>query len=275
MASKFLVSTTEKDLPDALGNDCMVSPIPETRGADVLIYSEAGLMGLQRKAVPNDFLGSFTDGRLARALALMKEKCAFQRVIGEGKFNYYPDRTVDLGRYKGGKRILTRFTESRVLSIINDIELVHGVQVDWTKDIEQTVLYLRCMRKFLDDKTHIGLFRRPKAQGLWNVPTGKDIELWVLQSFPGIGPSSADKIIKFFGGVVPMRWACTVDELSMVPGISKSKAEELWKYLPEGEIKVDLTQAKSKKAVEDHFAQATHSLEFDALRSRLRLNRGG
>lgn len=263
------MSPSEKDLPGALGDDCMVSSIPETKGADILIYSDAGLMGLQRKAIPHDFLDSFTDGRLARALALMKQRCAFQRVVGEGKFRYYPDKTVDLGRYKGGKRIPTRFTKSHVKGMINDIELVHGVLIDWTEGVEDTVLYLRCMRKFLDDKTHVGLYRRPKAQGLWNVPTGKDIELWILQSFPGIGPTTADKIIKFFGGVVPMRWACSVDDLCMVPGISRSKAEELWKYLPSEQPKIQVELAKSKKVVAECSGRRT-PVEFESLRSRLR-----
>ncbi len=210
----------------------MVSSIPESKGADILLYTESGLAGIQRKEVPSDFISSFTNGRMVRTLALMKEGCVFTRILCEGHFKYYPDTSVDMGRYKGGKPIKARFNKKHVKGMINDIQLVHGVIVDWSDDLADTVLYLRSLRGFLATSKHMGLYTRPNAKGLWNVPTSKDVELWILQSFPGIGPVTADAIIQHFGGEVPLKWTCTFEELCRVQNITRSKAVELWKYLP-------------------------------------------
>lgn len=232
MSIKYLLSPTEHDLAVGLGGEAVYSPLPEQKGADILIYSSVGLMGIQRKKVPHDFISSFTDGRLARSLPLIKESCTFQRVLGEGKFRYYQDTTVDLGFLKPGVRIPSRFTKSSIKAMINDVELVHGVMVDWTDDLSDTVLYLKAMSQFLAGKTHLGLFKRPNVQGLWSVPTSKEIELWILQSFPSIGPTTADRIIQFFGGSIPMKWTCSVDELCMITGITRKKATEIHALLP-------------------------------------------
>ena len=272
MTTKFLLSPTETKLAKALGEEAMVSPIPELKGADILIYSESGLVGVQRKEVPHDFIASFTDGRMARAIALLKQNCTFQRVVGEKRFRYYPDTTVDMGRYRGGKPIKTGFTKKHVKGMVNDIEFVHGVMVDWTDDLEDTVLYLRSMRSFLAGKTHTGLYSRPSAKGLWNIPTSKDIELWLLQSFPGIGPATADAIIQHFGGEVPLKWTCTFEELCKVKNVTVSKARELWEYLPsspplpaprkpEGTFINRMTDYEKLGRIQD---------EFNGLRSKLR-----
>ena len=172
---KVLLAPTETDLLKGLKDDAIVSSLPEEKGADVLLYTGSGLMGLQRKHVPSDFISSFTDGRMARELALLVQSCKFTRVIGEGRIRYWPDQTVDMGMLRGGKRVPSRFTRKHILGMVNDIELVRGVMVDWTEDINDTVLYIRSMYDFLSGKKHTGLFSRPSAKGDWYVPSAKDL----------------------------------------------------------------------------------------------------
>ena len=232
MASKFLLSPTENKLAGVLGDEAITSPLPEEKGADILLYTDSGLTGFQRKAVPNDFISSVTDGRFARALPLLTKGCTSFRLIAEGRFKYWPDHTVHLGTLRGGKRIPSRFTRKHVHGILNDLEFVWGMQVHWTDDIEDTVMYLKSVREFMSAKRHVGLHTRPKLQGTWYVPSAKEVELWVMQSFPGIGASSADAIIKHFDGKIPLNWSCTYEELASVPRISRKKAKELWESLP-------------------------------------------
>lgn len=227
-----LLSPSEVALAKAFGDKAVVSSLPEEKGADVLIYTKYGLLGLQRKEVPHDFVASFTDGRMARELSLLSKSCMFTRVVGEGRFRYWPDGTVDMGMDGRGKRIPTRFTRAHIKGMIHDIEFVRGVMVDWTESVEDTVEYIRSITGFLSRSAHTGLFSRPSAKGTWYVPTAKDIDLWVLQSFPGIGPSIADNIIQHFGGSVPLKWDCTLEELMQVPKLGPKKAKELWESLP-------------------------------------------
>lgn len=232
MTSKFLLSPSETKLAELLEEEAIVSPLPEEKGADVLLYTDSGLVGFQRKQVPNDFITSVTDGRFARALPLLTKNCTFYRLVNEGRFKYWPDQTVHLGTLRNGKRIPSRFTKRHIHGMLNDIEFVWGVHIHWTDDISDTVLYLKSVREFMSAKKHVGLYTRPKVQGSWFVPTAREIELWILQSFPGIGASSADAIIQHFGGKIPLSWNCTFDELAQVPRVGRKKAMELWRALP-------------------------------------------
>lgn len=255
MPSKFLLSPSEVKLAGLLEDDAITSPLPEEKGADVLLYTDSGLLGWQRKEIPHDFIVSVTDGRFARALPLLTKSCTFHRLINEGRFKYWPDQTVHLGTLRNGKRIPSRFTKRQIHGILNDLEFVWGVQIHWTDDIDDTVLYLKSVRDFMAAKKHVGLYTRPKVQGTWFVPTAKEIELWILQSFPGIGPSSADAIIQHFGGKIPLSWNCTFDELAQVPKVGRKKALELWKALPSSPS-LPATSVSSQ-------------MDFDFLRKRL------
>jgi len=232
MANKFLTSTTEIELTKALGDDAIMSTLPETKGADILLYSSHGLFGWQRKSLPSDFVSSFTDGRLARAIPLIKENCVCCRIVCEGKFSYYPDGTLDMGRRKDKSMVNTRIKRAHVKNMVNDIEVIHDVKIDWTDDLKDTAFYLRSFRAFIEGNKHFGLFKRPSAKGLWPVPTSRDIDLWLLQSFPGIGPSVADAIINRFGGQIPLKWTCSFDELLSVPRVTQSTARTMWESLP-------------------------------------------
>jgi ERCC4-type nuclease len=267
MSSKFLLSPSEVDLSEKLEDEAITSSLPEEKGADVLLYTDSGLLGWQRKKVPNDFISSVTDGRFARLLPLLTKGCTFCRIIQEGNFKYWPDQTVHLGmmRDKKGKhaRIPSRFTRKQVHGILNDIEVVWGVPIRVTEDIDDTVRYLLSMRDFMTAKKHTGLHTRPKVKGAWYVPTAEETQLWLLQGFNGIGAKTADKIIHHFGRI-PLRWSCTPPELAQIEGISLKEAQswvdtlcQLPKHSAGGEMEV-------KKA------QTTES-EFDSLRQQLRI----
>jgi ERCC4-type nuclease len=73
--------------------------------------------------------------------------------------------------------------------------------------------------------------RRPKQLlNSWGTVDSDAYALWLLQSFPGIGPKNAAAIHKHFGGV-PIAWTVTASELQAVPGIGKKMAEALIKSL--------------------------------------------
>ena len=230
MPIKVLLSPSEVLLAKEMAGEAITSSIPEQKGADILIYSKYGLWGGQRKEIPHDFITSFTDGRMARATSLLQESCTFTRLICEGKFRYWPDSTVHLGVTKARKKIPTRFTRKHIHGMLNDVEFVKGIMIRWTDDIADTAEYIRSVIRFLEGSKHTGLYVRPSAKGAWGVPTAKDTHLWLLQSFPGVGPSIADNIITELGGI-PLRWTCTLEELTSVSGLSKARAKVMYEAL--------------------------------------------
>jgi ERCC4-type nuclease len=265
MPNTFLLSPSENDLADLLPDEAINSPLPEQKGADILLYTDAGLFGWQRKKVPNDFISSVTDGRFTRLLPLLSKSCAFCRIIQEGEFKFWPDQTVHLGmmRGTGGKpvRVPSRFTRRQIHGILNDIEIIWDVPVRVTCDLEDTALYLRSVRDFLSAKRHTGMHTRPKVKGNWYVPTAEETQLWLLQGFGGIGPATADKIIRHFGRI-PLCWTCSAEQLSQVGGISLKDARE-W---------IELLQKLPKRsaAIEENFEKTYGAADgFDNLRKRL------
>ncbi len=251
MTIKVLLSPSEVALAKKLVGEAITSDIPEQKGADILIYSSYGLWGGQRKEVPHDFIASFTDGRMTRATSLMQHSCTFRYMICEGEFKYWPDGTVHLGMIRKKERIPSRFNRKHINGMLNDIELIKGIMVRWTDDIDDTVAYIRSVVSFLGKGKHLGLYTRPSAQGTWYVPKAKDIHLWLLQSFPGIGPATADNIINRFGGDIPLRWTCTQEELASVQGLSKKRAQEIWEALSSVSISApgDSTISKLRKLI--------------------------
>lgn len=264
---KVLLSPTEDDLAEKLGDEGITSSIPEERGADVLLYSEHGLFGFQRKHVPTDLLLSVDDGRLARELPLLYKECTFSRLVYEGEFTYWPDGMVNLGYKAKNTPIRTHFNRDAVYGILNNIELQHGVITHHTKDIDDTIKYIRSIDKYLRAPKHYGLYKRPTLKGAWTVPSQQELHLWILQSFPGIGPSLADAILTHFNGKIPLKWTCTAEELQKVPRLPKTKALELVASLTAGRhIKGDDAQD-----IVDKIEKSSDVLSsFEQMRAKLR-----
>ena len=226
MSTRVLLAPTENALAEKLGDLAITSSIPEQKGADILIYSKPGLVGIQRKEVPHDFISSMTDGRLTRETGLLIEKCAFSLVIGEGKFRYFPDKSLDTGRKEP-----SRFKKSQVTGMLLDIVLVRGIPILFTDDIDDTVTFIKTVVDFTKTDKHLGLYARPNVKGAWYVPTSEEIHLWLLQGFPGVGAQLAENIIEHFGGKMPIAWTCTIEELMQVPKIGEGKASEMFRLL--------------------------------------------
>ena len=233
----YLLSPSESDLSKLYGKRAITSSLPESKGADILAYTRQGLLGIQRKAVPHDFISSVDDGRLVREMMLLSKQCKFSLLLLEGKLKYWPDGHLYISR-----KIISRFTRRQVRGILLDVKFIKGVDYDFTEDTEDTVSYIDALVDYINQEKHLGLFRRPTARGNWYVPSSKEMHLWILQSFGGIGPTTAERIIEQFGDI-PMKWTCTPEELSKVPMVSKAKAKEIYSILngPIADVSVEGT----------------------------------
>ncbi len=223
----LLLSPTESELSKLFGDRAVTSLLTEEKGADILAYTKQGLLGIQRKSVPHDLIRSIEDGRLVREMDLLQKSCKFCLLILEGKLRYWPDGHIFIS-----KRINSRFTKAQIRGLLNDVKYIRGVGYDFTDDTQDTVAYIDGLVKYMNSDKHMGMFNRPSAKGTWIVPSVKDIHLWILQSFAGIGPSTATGILQRFG-TIPLKWTCSLDELMSVSGLSKAKAIEIFGMLNE------------------------------------------
>jgi len=230
----YLMSPTEVELYQKMYTRSIISSIPEMRGADVLFSTIHGLCSLQRKQVPHDFLKSVNDGRLAREIGLMKES-PVRAILLEGRFQYWDDTTVLV---PGAPKNVYRFTKKQIDGLIFSLNFIHSVPVIWSDNMDDTVVVIDHLKEYLDnERAHTSLFRRPGCPAEWGIPSAQEFGLWILQSFPGFGPSLAQNILDAFEGQIPLRWDCTLNDLRNIKGIGETRAKKLWEALPASKYK--------------------------------------
>jgi len=227
-----LVSPTDRDISAGLGNRAVVSSLPETYGADILLITPEVTIGIQRKEVPHDFIASIQDGRLTKETTLLREKCDIPIVVGEGHFKYFANGSVasDAPRHVQ-HAVFDRFTRKSIRKLIFEIQMIKQCYYMETNDTPDTIAMVLDMVEFIDTPVHTGLSRMPKTKGAWGTPTVPELQMGILQAFPGVGPGLAQAIFNHFGRT-PLMWTCTVDELKDVPKIGESRAWKLYQCLP-------------------------------------------
>jgi len=227
MAVSVLLSPTEKDLRELYGDGAVTSSFPESKGADIVICTEFVWFYFQRKSVPDDFLISISDGRMARCTSLLSQQDGIKRMITEGQWLYNHDGSVYLGKNRGRYAIKSGWRRSHIEGMEMDIEYVKGIPLVRTADINDTYHYLQRVAEWASRPNHSGMYTRPSVKGQWIIPTKQELHLWILQSWPGIGIGTAEKILDHFGDNIPLAWTCSAGELAKVKGLSLKKAEEL------------------------------------------------
>jgi len=214
----FLISPTEPEQLQLLGT---LSWIPEDYGADILFSEQGKLIGIQRKAFPSDFLASLHDGRLAKEVAQMKQlDIALLMLEGRSRWTLDGELVKDYGK---------PFNRASLRSLCYSIWSLYGIAIDWSDDVGDTASAIISLRAWAQRPEHLALARRPKPQDMWGGSlSDKDYAVHLLQSLPGIGPKTAGNIYDAFG-CVPLQWTIGKKDLAQVPGIGKTRLEQLWK----------------------------------------------
>ena len=222
----WLLSPTESKAVSecAPPKDWIYSEVCERKGADILISTKVGFLGIQRKSIPHDFLASIDDGRLARETTLLRDCCAFSWLVREGEFKYDNNGRVLVNGHPH------RFTEEHIRHLLWSIELTKGVHIETTKCTADTWRLCSELEEFLNQKRHLSLFNRPNVKGVWGIPSEDESKRWFLQGLPTVGVGIADNILKKFKKI-PMKWACTMEELREVEMIGVARASKIWKFL--------------------------------------------
>lgn len=217
----IFISPTEPAVFRPIGK---TSSRPERKGVDFLIVGGKRIIGVQRKEFPGDFIASLHDDRLytqLQQMASLPEKL----IVLEG----YGSWTTD-GELVADHRAVN-ITKQAVYALLFSIMFEAGVPVLWVRDQADTRRILETLEGWAKKDKHNSLRRRakPKASG-WGTVDSRSWSNHVLQSFPGVGPQTADSIIDHFG-YLPLTWTVSPDELMEVPGVGKKTAQALDKAL--------------------------------------------
>jgi ERCC4-type nuclease len=191
----------------------------EAYGVDVLFTGAEGrLCGVQRKEV-KDLLASAQDGRLAKELGQMGS-LDIKALFVEGQMTFTHDGML-MGKAWGRE-----WTRAQVCGLLWGVAN-KGVWVHRTESLVETVEAVKLFTKWCRKAEHGSLDRRPSVGGgMWGSgPTHREFAVWMLQGIPGVGPKVAEAIYQVHG--MPFKLTVGVEDLMMVEGIGKKKAEAI------------------------------------------------
>jgi len=230
--SMLLISPAE---PKELYRMGRTSSLPEKYGSDFLFAShEVGLIGIQRKQFPEDWLASLRgDDRVSRELQQMK-RLDMGIWILEGMGNWTNEGfLVYGGRYKYFEYELWGFQLTAQLL---------GYSVFRVRDQQSTLKLLERIQLWAAKPEHGSLLVRPKP-GQWGEAGSREWGNHFLQGLPGVGYAKAEKILDDFGRPP---FAAEFDFVGMSACVGNSKAEVICKLFG---VEVPEWRKKGKKRV--------------------------
>ena len=216
------LSPTEHDLRTLLApHSPTTSSLCESNGVDVIITTNRGLVGYQRKTL-TDLFASLGDGRLALELGQITSSSilAFTFLILEHDSNRV---TTDGQSYLDAPFTVRQLRNLVTKCILNNVPVLTSANLADTVDV-----LLTSSNYIVSDRET--LFLRPKpATDSWGRRGNREWGIHILQSFPGIGPKSAAAIYDTYG--IPLDWTVTQEDLRAIPGIGAKTASRLMKAL--------------------------------------------
>lgn len=218
----MLIAPTEPAALKALGRS---STIPEIHGVDILWAERGrGLIGVQRKEFPGDFLASVNDGRLAKELAQMQSLDTSVLIL-EGRGTWTTDGTLV---HPWGQP-WTRSAHRRYLCTVRSM----GVWVEWSDSLDDTALVLEDLRAWHAKPKHHSAQQRPgpKRNG-WGQVDERAYAIHLIQGVDGVGPELAERIYDTVG--MPFGLRVTEDDLRGVHGMGKVKARKFVRAFASG-----------------------------------------
>lgn len=214
----MLIAPTEPKALMALG---ACSSTPEDYGADILWTSELGLVGVQRKVFPGDFLKSVHDGRLYKEYQQMKGlDLAVLLLEGHGKWTTEGRLIKDHGDVRYG------WSKEQHRHYLTSVQL-RGIVVLQSQGLGDTIDFLQAFREWTDKGDHESLNRRPGPEAeIWgSALSDRDYILHMIQSLPKVGPKKARALLDTWGN--PFDIKLTEEQIASTPGFGKVLAKKI------------------------------------------------
>lgn len=224
----MLISPSEPAELRAIGRTTMA---PERYGADILWAQPGiGLVGVQRKEFPGDFLAS-VGSRLPTQLAKMA-RLDLAVLVLEGRGTWSTDGELA----HGWGQSYTRSQHRRYLCSVR----ARGIWVEQTESLADTIEFLGDLAAWAAKPKHHSLAQRdgPKRNG-WGRVSSKAWQIHLVQGIgDGIGPEMAERIVDAVG----LPFSLCVDEADLVAihGVGKVTAKKIVKAFEEEKEKADV-----------------------------------
>lgn len=162
---------------------------------------------IERKTIA-DLESSIIDGRIFSQLDGLLEKVSKPGLIIEGVLNFSDNDN--------------RINNKSLIGLITSIGLNYRIPIFFTRNQKETALFLYVIAK----REQFGVKTEIKHRFSKNKMSFSDQQLFILESFPDIGPTLAKALLKRFKTLKNISQA-TVKELQEVEKMGPKKAEKM------------------------------------------------
>jgi len=174
-------------------------------------YVVSDRVAIERKS-SSDFVQSILDGRLFEQVSKLSSSFSKPVVIIEG-VDTYTVRNVHPNAIRGA-----------IASIILD----YGIPIVFTRNEEETAAYLRALAR----REQVDLGREPRIRGEKRILSLPEMQRFIVESLPFVGPKLAKQLLKHFGTVERI-FTASERELAQVEGVGQRRAKEIRRILTE------------------------------------------
>ena len=221
----ILIDSVEpRKVKDAFGEYAIDTPL---EGFDFKMYTECGIVAIERKRIPGDFLSSLTDGRLYQQILAMRDSSNIQILLLEGRFRYNRDNILLRGRRK------TRWNRKGITNLLRSIKWIEGVDIEYSSSISDTVITVLEIQDYFDKTDHTSLRGRPRIQTNWIKPTREEKIIYWIQGLPGVGVTTARKLYEKFPTPL-LLFQASPSDIGSIPRIGKVVAMGIHDFLRTG-----------------------------------------
>lgn len=207
--------------------DCIQDPVCEEYGADFLLSTNRGLVGIQRKKFPGDFLASIQDGRLVKELAQLRE-LEFRIILLEGKPRYTKDGVLLNGRRHSA------YTRTGFRNLCRSLQYVEGCYIEWSSNIPDTIAVLKELQGYFDKGLHASLHARHRFESKLFVPSRQERLQFFYQGLPAISVVRSIKLSEVYESPIDL-FNAEISDLSKIHGIGKNIATGIYNFIRKGE----------------------------------------
>ncbi|MCE4618175.1 MAG: helix-hairpin-helix domain-containing protein [Desulfurococcales archaeon] len=193
-------------IPDILRSSNLMVVLKQLSLGDYVVSDQ---IVVERKSA-SDFARSLFDGRLFDQARRLTEHYPIVIYVVEGN-------PLRLYRYRNKVKQLTAAISSLIIDFNSRVIYSEG---PW-----HTAMIIESLAKRVaQTRRSVVLHKKPKLSST------REWQLYIVESFPGIGPKTAERILEAFGSIERFVNASIV-ELSKIPGIGEKKAETIKRIL--------------------------------------------
>ncbi len=174
-------------------------------------YVVSDRVAVERKSSA-DFVQSIIDGRLFEQAAKLSDHFTKPVIIVEGR-DVYAVRNVHPNAIRGA-----------IASLVLD----YGIPVIFTRDEQETAAYIRALAR----REQLEMGREPRLRGEKRILSLPEMQRFIVESLPFVGPKLAKQLLRHFGTVERV-FTASERELSQVEGIGPKRAKEIRRVLTE------------------------------------------